>query len=240
MGCSSLTIVEIPPVTEIKYSAFSQCHALEQRQSNGYNYHQDVSTWLRRRFDNLPLHQICYDDTSLLDTTSFGKFLLMQQHTSVFTLTDAMLMTPLHVLCCNPTASIEMIQQLKAAQPRAALMKNVMNQTPLMMFLELKSKRYNIFHQDGQLLPLVELLEKGLDVDALEIIQAFDDEMVTIISEIVKRDDTSGLLPFMYSASLKNCKLNVVYQLAMKFPHLLTMYQSNGNVPDTERRKMHL
>jgi hypothetical protein len=219
-GCSSLSSISIPPsVTKIYDGAFSKCHALQQRQINGRNCHQYISTWLRRRFDNLPLHQICYNDTSTLDTNTLNS--LLQQHVSMFTSTDAMLMTPLHVLCCNPTATLEMIQLLIAAQRHTSLMRNAMNKTPLMMLLESKSKKNNAFHdQDGQLLPLVGLLEQGLDHDALEMIWTFDDKIV-LFSELEKRDEVSGLLPFMYGASLSKCSLDVVYKLVMKRVDLL-------------------
>jgi hypothetical protein len=50
--------------------------------------------------------------------------------------TDDVLMAPIHILCCNPTATDEMIQVLKDAQPHEALMRNVLNKTPLLMILE--------------------------------------------------------------------------------------------------------
>jgi hypothetical protein len=43
-----------------------------------------------------------------------------------------------------------------------------------------------------------------------------------LVSELQHNDETSGLLPFMYGASLGNCRLGVVYELAMKLPDLLT------------------
>jgi hypothetical protein len=218
-GCSSLVSIAIPSsVTEVKDGAFCACHSLEQRQINGHNYHQHIPTWLRQRFHNLPLHQFCYNDTSSLNTITLNHFL--QLHTSMLTVTDAMLMTPLHILCCNPTATTEMIQVLQAAQPDAASMRNVMNKTPLMMLLESKSSKYNVFHDDGQLLPLVGLLEQGLDMDALDMIRAFDDDMA-LVSELENIDDVSGLLPFMHGASLSTCTLEIMYDLAMERVDLL-------------------
>jgi hypothetical protein len=143
----------------------------------------------------------------------------------MLTATDAMLMTPLHILCCNPTVTTEMIQLLKAAQPYAASMRNVMNKTPLMMLLESKNcEKYNALHDaDGQLLPLVGLLEQqGLDFEALQMIMSASGNEMVLVSELQHNDEASGLLPFMYGASLGNCGLDVVYELAMKLPDLLT------------------
>jgi hypothetical protein len=83
---------------------------------------------------------------------------------SSLTSTDAMLMTPLHVRCCNPTASIESIPMLKATLLQAASMRNVMYKTPLMMLLVITSEQYSRFGVEdeddkGELLPLVVLLK---------------------------------------------------------------------------------
>jgi hypothetical protein len=138
----------------------------------------------------------------------------------MLTSTDAMLMTPLHVLCCNPTVTAEMIQMLKDACPDAASMRNVLDETPLMMYLKCQKKEYSAYHVNGQLLPLVELLEVGIDYRLLEVICIFYDEAM-FVSELEKEDEVSGLLPFMYGASLSDCELGVVYEMAMKRPDLL-------------------
>jgi hypothetical protein len=221
--CTALTSISISnQVTTIGRSAFAGCTALNQRQTNGINYHADTGTWLRQRFNDLPLHQACFNSNTNTHITNTSNLcnLIQNSGTSMFTSTDAMLMTPLHVLCCNPTATLEMIQMLKAADPDAASMTNVMNKTPLMMLLESKSKNYNAFHDErGQLLPLVRLLEQGLDFDAFKMIKSAS----LNVSELEIEDETSGLLPFMYAASLGNCGLDIVYELAMEIsPSLLT------------------
>jgi hypothetical protein len=245
--CTALVSISIPnQVTTIGDTAFSGCTALNQRQTNGNNYHRNTHTWLRQRFNDLPLHQACFNyntNTNNRITNTNNLHDLIQQHsgTSMFTSTDAMLMTPLHVLCCNPTATLEMIQMLKAAQPDAASMRNVMNKTPLMMLLESKSKNYSAFHDEGgQLLPLVGLLEQGLDFDALEMIKSASVNDVVFVSELQHNDEASGLLPFMYGASLGNCRLDVVYELAMEIsPSVLTRthYECNDSTVKKEGTK---
>jgi hypothetical protein len=199
---------------------FKGCHTLDQRQVHGFSdpHDAEIQIWLCIRFDNLPLHSACYNNTDTLTMNNLKN--LIKKHNSLLTSTDAMLMNPLHTLCCNPTATVDMIKLLKAAQPNAASMKNVKGKTPLMMLLECMSKKYSVFHKYGKLLPLVGLLEKGLDYNALEMILAFDDEM-SLVSQMGKQDKTSGLLPFMYGASLADCGLDVMYELAMRRPDLL-------------------
>jgi hypothetical protein len=186
-------------MTKKIFPAFLECHALQQIQINHRNYHQHIPTWLQQRFDDLPLHQSCYNDASSSNTITLNH--ILQQHASMLTVTDAMLMTPLHILCCNPAATAEIIQLLKTAQPHATSMRNVINKMPLMMLLESKNKKFNAFHEDGQLLPLVGLLEQGLHIDALEMIWAFVDKMALTL-ELGNIDEVLvGLLTFMYGVN---------------------------------------
>jgi hypothetical protein len=227
--CTALASISIPnKVTTIEDYAFDGCTALNQRQTNGNNYNADIDTWLHQRFNDLPLHQACFNyntNTNTQITNKSNLHDLIQQHSaSMLISTDAMLMNPLHVLCCNPAATLEMIQMLKVAQPDAASRRNVMDKTPLMMLLESKNEDYSTFHDErGQLLPLVGLLEQGLDFDALVMIKSASVNDMIFVSELEIEDETSGLLPFMYGASLGNCGLDVVYELAMEIsPSLLT------------------
>ncbi len=113
-GCESLDSVHIPnTVTTIGEFVFKGCNKLEQRQTNGTNYHPNIETWLRQRFDDLPIHEACYyaNDT---DTQSTVDLLsnLIQDDTQALAATDAMGMTALHILCLNPKATVEMVQLL--------------------------------------------------------------------------------------------------------------------------------
>jgi hypothetical protein len=83
IGCTSLTSIVIPNSVSNIEAAFMQCTSLksialheffvrghcraffgcaslDQHQSNGNNYHPKPEAWLCHRFDNLPIHQICY------------------------------------------------------------------------------------------------------------------------------------------------------------------------------------
>ena len=215
--CTQLVSVTLSDSTrDIGNDAFIECHALEKRLTNGYNYDADTETWLRSRFKNLPLHQAFFNITDA-DTKTMAMATLtdyIQQHESLLTSIDAMGMTPLHVLCGNPYATTEMIQMVRAAQPKTVSMTSVLGQTPLAMFLSMKQNNYS--HVDGQLLPsLVWFLEMGLECDALEDMLAIGTTIKKhFYSEAEETDESSGLLPFMYAASLGGCSLEVVYKLA--------------------------
>ncbi len=109
-GCKLLQSIHIPNTVEtVGPYAFLGCDTLENRLENGPNYHRDTETWLRRRFDNLPIHQACYyvndDARSAVDHLSK----LIQENKQALVATDAMGMTPLHILCCNPHITAEMV-----------------------------------------------------------------------------------------------------------------------------------
>jgi hypothetical protein len=154
----------------------------------------------------------------------------LQKHISILTSTDAMLMTPLHVICCNPNAPLGFIRIIKTAQPNLVLMRDVMGRTPLQLLLQCRSTTTGCndgYYRNEKLAPLVRLLENGLTCDDLEMISLFDDDMI-LVSELEKRDKTSGLFPFMDAAKLPQCKLDVVYELAIKRPDLLLLPDVNS------------
>ncbi len=115
--CSSLQSIHIPnSVTEIEDYAFDGCDRLEQRLRNGTNYHLDTITWLRRRFVNLPIHHVCYYAHDTQPTVDLLSTLIQDNHQSLAA-TDVMDITPLDILCCNPHATIEMVQVLVENDP---------------------------------------------------------------------------------------------------------------------------
>lgn len=234
-GCSSLVSICIPDSTEIIPSfsmggddhPFIGCEALGQRVLDCPNYHEDTTTWLKQRFTNLPIHHACYFSRNDVTANIALKTLIQQQQDiAAFTATDAMLMTPLHTLASNPNASTELLKILKDARPEAASMKNVMHQTPLEMYLNIRGVEYDGFYEDGQLRPFIELLEMGMSWDVIEVILVLNDTSsmntdVSISTTLERNDIIGGLSPFMYAGSLPNCKLEVVYGLAMAYPNLL-------------------
>jgi hypothetical protein len=256
--CSSLSLIVIPQsVSEVGFQSFSECTALEQRVNRRLRksttiltwlhrcFHKRPRTWLHRRFHKLPLHQAFYHSSNTMTTTLVEN--LIQEYSSMLISTDKMLMTPLHVLCCSSTVTARMIQIFKDASPdTASSMRNVLGETPLMMYLKCKDTKYKACHVNGNLLPLVELLELGIECEVLEIIWILHEpppslvemlemgiqydvlemifkfyDVTLLLSELGEKNETSGLLPFMYAGSLSQCGLEVAYELAMRNVDLL-------------------
>ncbi len=101
--------------------ALAGCDKLHWRQRDGANYDANTKTWLRRRFDSLPVHRACCyinDAQSTVDTLSSlvarsrSRAVGENEHERALVATDAMGMTALHILCCNPRATVEMVQLL--------------------------------------------------------------------------------------------------------------------------------
>ena len=259
----SLSLIVIPStVTMNDFSYFFKCHGMEQRQERLgiQNYHPSIKIWLQRRFEGLPIHNECYyltKETYLSSKDIIEK--LTQDKTNIsngcLTDVDAMGMTPLHILCCNPNATIDIIRNVKNACPKATSLQNVEGLTPIQMFLEWKGLRTWIrqsdlkTHHDYDESTKIQRREevwqnfvlsfhdifscmKGrqVNVEALEVlVDVFEDnERVSI--DLEGRDESTELLPFMTAASLSDCRLDVTYLLAMHSIHLLS--------PDASLSKM--
>ena len=138
---------------------------------------------------------------------------------------DAMGMAAMHVLCCNPNATVNAIRALKDANPSAASIRNVTCMTPLMLILKCKGQAYDNLFVDGELLSLVGLfLELRVDCDVLEMVMdkfmgAFDDGGRLVLS-LDGIDEESRLFLFMQAALLPDCAFDMVYMLAMMRPEL--------------------
>ena len=159
--CSQLQSLTLSnSITHIPDNVFDGCNALKERPPNGLNNNASTITWLQQRFNNLPLHQLLYNATTLTTTLLSN---LIKQHWSTLAATDTMGMAPLHILCSNPNVrSLEMVQILTDTEPEAVFMTTVTGHTPLMMLLYLKGIQCNEYchEEDGKLvlLPLVKLL----------------------------------------------------------------------------------
>ena len=210
-SCSSLRCILIPEsVTTIGWHAFVQCTILEQRQTDHPNYHENTITWLRQRFQNILIHRACYhygynNTSSTLNNLST----LIQENREALTATDAMEMTPLHILCCNPHATAEMIQIIVEAEPSLLTHTDVTQSTPLQIYLTCKN-----LLQAGQPIPsLHDLLEKGMNCEDLAIISVLGRNGEI---DFLSQDEITGLSPFMSAAVSTACGLDVMYTLAMR------------------------
>ncbi len=233
-GCRLLQSIHIPNTVEtIDDRAFRGCDTLEQKLENGTNYHPDTETWLRQRFVNLPIHQACYyandDAQSAVDHLSK----LIKENKQALTATDAMGMTPLHILCCNPHITAEMVRVIMEKEEDASALlahTDVTGCTPLELFMwcrgyeqeeeeEEKYDPWNLFGADEEeeevesLPSLFDLLEKGISGEDLSILFALNDNQQIELS--LNQDEETGLFPFMSAAVLPGCGLDVVFTLAM-------------------------
>ncbi len=223
--------------------AFHGCKRLEQRQRNGRNYHTDTLIWLRQRFDDLPIHRACYyanDDTqsrAVVDLLST----LLQENKRALAATDAMGMTPLHILSCNPHISVEMVQLLVKKDPSLLTCTDVTESTPLQLFLCCRGLFLGgDVGQHESIASFCDGLLKGtINVENLAVlfilngnnndvylfekgtIKEKDLAILFILNSnqgeinLLGQDESTGLLPFMSAAVSPACGLDVAYALAM-------------------------
>ncbi len=223
--CKLLQSIYIPNTVEtIGYRAFDGCDMLERRLKDGTNYHPDSATWLRQRFDNLPIHKACYyandDAQSAVDHLST----IVQENKQALVATDAMGMTALHILCCNPNITAEMVRVIVEQGESSSLIEtDVTGNTPLQLFMRCRGYLLEDADEEQQateqeevvesMLSLYDLLEKGINVKDLLIFFALNDNQQIELS--LNQDEETGLFPFMSAAVLPGCGLDVVYTLAM-------------------------
>jgi hypothetical protein len=96
------------------------------------------------------------------------------------------------MLTSTDVVRCKMIQIVKFASPYTTSMRNVLGETPLIMYLKYKNKDYNAFHQNRQLMPLVNLLRLRIKCEILDAIWIFYD-YIRLASELERRDEVSGL-----------------------------------------------
>ena len=229
-GCTSLKLIAIDNSTPMSSDFFYNCNILEQRKIDGQNYHTDISTWLHQRFENLPIHQACYNYTKTLTINFLST--LIEENRSSLTYADAMGMTILHILCCNPNVTAEMIKLVQTAMTLGKTQNDDNDDDnnknsgriidpPLLLFL--KCRRSIPFHLDEYEVAsasIHSLLRHGIQLHDIECLYALKGDTVEL--DLHYRDKTSEMFPCMLAASLKSCELETVYELAIKCPYLLT------------------
>ncbi len=168
-GCASLQSVHIPKtVTYIVSNAFNRCDKLEQCS----NHSPNTAIWLCRRFDDLPLHHACYyanDAQSAVELL----FTLVSCSEGALAAKDAMGMTPLHILCCNPRAIVEMIKVIVKG-PSSLPQTDVTGtggsgHTPMQIFLKCKSL---ILANEDSTPSLNDLFNMGIKKEDLDILSS--------------------------------------------------------------------
>jgi hypothetical protein len=218
-GCTSLTNIVIPQsITQTRF-AFYRCSSIGKRERDGMNSNNNMTAedWVKHRFDTLPIHSACYDTDLEEDTITKLISIDSNDKKATVVLKDAMDMTALHVLCCNPNANRRMICVLKAANPDAVHMKNVNGMTPLMLFLQCRGIK-----ELKQVPTFSTLMKLGLVGSELECILELvgNDTKSRYLLELEKRNK-AGLYPFMVAASSSQCKVDSVFTLVRTRPDLL-------------------
>jgi hypothetical protein len=204
-GCSSLTSIVIPTSVTAMDNAFDECTILNKRGLITEN-------WLRLRFINKPIHKECYDVE--LTPAALSSSILKNHDTLDFV--DDIGMTALHILCCNPNVTLDMIQILKASTVDSVSVTNVAGFTPLMLYLKCKDmKEYQPENMNM-------ILELGPTCDEIECILTLmtEKDQSRVLFDLEIQNEV-GLYPFMVASSLSQCGLDSVYSLALKRPELL-------------------
>ncbi len=138
-------------------------------------------------------------------------------------------MTPLHILCCNPRLTAEMVQVLIERGPSLPTQTDVTGSTALELFLKSRGllgedegdddddddDDDNEVEESNIIIPtLRDLLERGIKYDDLAILFV----LVKMNREIdfTNSDESTGLMPYMSAAASSECGLDVVFALAME------------------------
>jgi hypothetical protein len=232
-----LQVIDNPHKTEVESDAFFDCPLL----STILEEHGTVaSDRMRGRFDELPIHQTCYNlnnNTSQADNDSIiNYFQSLQDNDPALLQVDIMGMTPLHILCANPAVTKDMIKQLYSKNTEAAAVRNVNDMLPWHMYVINKDKQFRMFNEheteyDDDGFPTFRMTDTagmilGNDFDADRLTAANLDidmiEMYLILTGLSLTEwfetanAVTGLYPFMSMATKsKNYKLEEVYDVAM-------------------------
>jgi len=125
MQCARLSIVSIPnPDTVISESSFYESPTI----LNGRNYNDDeFLSWLKTRYDGLPLHYICHSSHPTLEQIQG----CIKRYPQSPRQTDYLRFTPLHILAINPTVTHKVLHTVLKAFPSAITHKSCLGMTPL-------------------------------------------------------------------------------------------------------------
>ena len=232
-GCISLLLINLHPSLKGGRGGdvFRLCDRLKNRCLKGNNYHKDTFTWLMQRFSGLPLHKACYDIKRTESFTALQLSELIAKNNADDL--DAMGMTALHIICCNLSASPEMIRvvtkkstvsfdEMSSCDHKQNQDVRPMKITPTELFLSCRNLDSLLSYTDDMercLSSLLEILQHGIKSNELECLFSLENQKLS--EELCIRDKTTGLYPFMSAASSLGCGLDLVYMLAMKCPELI-------------------
>ncbi len=213
-GCKSLQSICIPencklPIVSfvnLSEDAFYKCTLLEKHR--GRDRQCLLVGWLLKRFKDLPLHHLCYYCTSTEDCNALVESIKNWDKEEDFLSTDAMDMTPLHILCCNFKANHHVFNALVKRCPAALDHADVSEKLPLHLFMECRGLLCYDSLDGPSLLSLfsnLTLYRGRLPTEQLKILLALG------INDLRYND----FHPFMMAAWMKDCELETAYNLAI-------------------------
>ena len=227
--CPFLQVIDIPRQAEVHPTAFENSHLL----STTLEEHGADS--MKGRFDALPIHQACYNfNNSTSSVEIINTFHSLQHNDLALLQVDVMGMTPLHILCANPAATKDMIEQLYRKNTEAASVRNVNDMLPWHMYAVNKDKQFLMFNEHtneyGDIVSTTMtvtarmimsnefnvdvLVEANLDIDTKEMFLILTGS--SLFEWLETMDGVTGLYPFMSMATESNdCNLEDVYDVAM-------------------------
>ena len=178
-NCPSLLHINVPSTVELcgRYS-FDGCTLLRNVAVLSSNVHQEnfdhlfrtvsetlgyetISRVLRSRFDDLPLHQMCFYHS----IPNIGCNWMIGQLSAHCVQVDALGMTPLHVLACSGNHDISLYRSICAFHPDTMIVKDKWGEVPLAYimlseaptevlhyFLETHKKRWGVMPFDFRMM----------------------------------------------------------------------------------------
>mmetsp|Transcript_32968 Transcript_32968/g.38370 ORF Transcript_32968/g.38370 Transcript_32968/m.38370 type:complete len:438 (-) Transcript_32968:1918-3231(-) len=249
-GCKSLVSIALPKHVKFiakcgefnseRYPYFSICDTLEKRNStldhrnnvttNTINDSTtDITSWVQKRFDHLPLHELCYNPKVTKD--EIQTVLQKNKRKDTIEAIDSLGMTPLHILTCNSYSKPEIVQYVLQLYPYASKVQNVNNMIPMQLYLKCHNvnlssqkneegmvrkhripgtakdiKKEEVYHR----FTLNQIIQQGMDGDRLEYILALDNKALL---ELEMQHEDTDLYPFIQAALSVQCSLDVVYVL---------------------------
>ncbi len=157
-------------------------------------------------------------------------------------------MTALHILCCNPKITAEMVRVIVEGEPLSLTQTDVTENTPLQLFMRCRGYLPVDADEEEEVESMpsqCNLLEKGISGEDLSILFAMKGNQQIDMSG---QNEETGLFPFMSAAVLPGCGLDVIYALAMNnlddivsstsTQNLKTDAVSNGYEGEVKRRRI--
>lgn len=133
--CPNLQFINVPSnIISISTAAFNHANTIPIT-STSLNQEQ-LLHWFQHGYDTLPLHQLCYRNIHALTQ---DKLVSIPNNDPSLTHQDECGLTPLHIVCSNPQATIRVIKHIYNKHPEAATRMVVSaNTTPWHMYLVAK------------------------------------------------------------------------------------------------------